>query len=72
MSLSLDTRMQMIGPISDDHAEAVRPTVAAWAERADNLTGFFIMTLSTDTPPITAFVSSERLWRNPIVSVRAD
>jgi hypothetical protein len=65
MTLSLDARMQMVGPISDDHAEAARPTIEAWAVRAENLTAFFNRTLSPETSPITAFVSSEFLWRKP-------
>jgi hypothetical protein len=63
MPLSLDIRMQMIGPISDNHAEAARPTVEAWAVRAENLAIFCNKTLSPATSPITAFVSSEILWR---------
>ncbi|OBZ95678.1 hypothetical protein ADU59_09920 [Pararhizobium polonicum] len=65
MPLSLDARMQMIGPISQDHAEAARPTVGAWAVRAENLAAFCNRTLSPETSPITAFVSSEVLWRKP-------
>lgn len=65
MPLSLDARMQMIGPSSDDHAEAARPTVKAWAVRAENLAAFVNKSLSPETSPITTFVSSEILWRKP-------
>jgi hypothetical protein len=65
MPLSLEARLQMIGPISDDHAKAAVPTIEAWAARAENLTAFFNRTLSPETSPITAFVSSERLSRKP-------
>ncbi|EJJ29814.1 hypothetical protein [Rhizobium sp. CF142] len=65
MPLSLEARMQMIGPISEDHAETVRPTVEAWAARAENLAIFCNKALSPETSPITAFVSSEILWRKP-------
>lgn len=63
MSLSIASRMHMIRPISDRHADAVHPTVEAWATRAESLTTFVNKTLSAETPPITAFVSSEILQR---------
>lgn len=65
MPLSLDARMQMIGLSSDDHAEAARPTVKAWAVRAENLAAFINKTLSPETSPITAFVLSEIPWHKP-------
>ncbi|WP_320203136.1 hypothetical protein [Agrobacterium rosae] len=65
MPLSIASRMLMIGPISDTDANAARPTVEAWAARAESLTTFFNQTLSAETSPITAFVSSEILWRKP-------
>lgn len=63
MPLSTEARMQMIGPISDTHADAARPTVEAWAVRAENLTRFCNTMLTPQVSPITAFVSSEKLWR---------
>ncbi|MCJ9720361.1 hypothetical protein MOV66_16285 [Agrobacterium sp. SHOUNA12C] len=65
MTLSLDARLQMIGPISDDDKRAVLPTVAAWAERANNVSRFANAWLTTDLSPITAFVSSEARWHRP-------
>ncbi|NTJ11673.1 hypothetical protein [Rhizobium lusitanum] len=63
MPLSIASRMQMIGPISDTHADAARQTVEAWAARAEKLTCFCNTMLTPEISPITAFVSSEKLWR---------
>ncbi len=65
MSITIEARMQMIGPIAASHAEEVRPTVEAWAQRADNLSAFMREKSSAALSPITAFVSSERQWRDP-------
>ncbi|PYE94910.1 hypothetical protein C8J35_109178 [Rhizobium sp. PP-F2F-G38] len=65
MSLSLAARMEMMGPLTEEHVECVRPTVAAWAERAVNVTRFHDRFLSAGISPITAFVASEMKWRTP-------
>ncbi|WP_018898122.1 hypothetical protein [Rhizobium sp. 2MFCol3.1] len=63
MTLTIEARMQMLGNISEPHAKAVLPTVEAWAVRAENLSRFMQQNSPPTLSPITAFVSSERLWR---------
>ncbi|PIP00077.1 conserved hypothetical protein [uncultured Pleomorphomonas sp.] len=59
MPLSLAARLEMIGPLSDEHRGALAATLAEWAERGERVTAFGRARIAADVSPITAFVSSE-------------